>query len=179
MKKVKEDYKKNRHIVSALVNNKAGVLSRISGLFTRRGFNIESLTVGATNNEDISRMTIIVNGDDYVGEQFTKQLDKLIDVLKVKRISKVKKLGIVSIEILLVKIHITKTNKNTLLSLAKRIKAEILDLKDDCVILKVTAKPEIINEIIFEKLSKYKILEIARSGAVALEKGNLEEEWSL
>lgn len=179
MKKVKEDYKKNRHIVSALVNNKAGVLSRISGLFTRRGFNIESLTVGATNNEDISRMTIIVNGDDYVGEQFTKQLDKLIDVLKVKRISKVKKLGIVSIEILLVKIHITKTNKSTLLSLAKRIKAEILDLKDDCVILKVTAKPEIINEIIFEKLSKYKILEIARSGAVALEKGNLEEEWSL
>ena len=76
-----------KHILSVLVENHAGVLSRVAGLFSRRGFNIDSLAVGVTENHDISRMTIVVDGDEYTVEQVSKQLNKLIDVIKIKRLT--------------------------------------------------------------------------------------------
>ena len=76
-----------KHTISVLVENKSGVLSRISGLFSRRGYNIESLTVGVTNDPEISRMTVIADGDEYIADQITKQLDKQIEVIKVKKLA--------------------------------------------------------------------------------------------
>ena len=105
-----------KHTISVLVENKSGVLSRISGLFSRRGYNIESLTVRITNDPEISRMTVITDGDEYIADQITKQLDKQIEVIKVKRLAPEE---IIGRELLLVKVKVTPFQRREILDIVK------------------------------------------------------------
>ena len=107
-----------KHTISVLVENKSGVLSRISGLFSRRGYNIESLTVGVTNDSDISRMMVIADGDEYIADQITKQLNKQIKVIKVKRLAPEE---IIGRELLLVKVKVIPSQRREILDIVKII----------------------------------------------------------
>lgn len=157
-----------KHTLSVLVENHAGVLSRISGLFSRRGFNIESLAVGVTDDETISRITIVVNGDDYIVEQVEKQLNKLIDVIKVKIIPQDK---LISRELLLIKIKASTKERGEIIDIAKVMRALIIDITRESLTLEFTNNTERC-ELLIDLLSPYKTIEIVRTGNVAMEKGN-------
>ena len=156
-----------KHYISALVENKAGVLARISGLFARRGFNIDSLTVGETDDAAISRVTIVVDGDDYIADQVTKQLSRLIDVRTVKRLDPD---FMVQRELMLIKVRIDPDRRGELYDLVKIMDCEIVDLSHTTLMIEFgdrTAKVELLIDL----LSKYEILEIVRTGTIALQKG--------
>jgi len=156
-----------KHTISILVENHAGVLSRISGLFARRGFNIHSLAVGVTENESISRITIVAEGDDYTLEQIAKQLNKLIDVIKVRS---VKGEELLSRELMLIKVNCNPVQRPELVAIAEINEAKISDVSQSSMTLELSA-----NEMrlaAFEELLKpYGIKEIARTGVIALQKG--------
>ena len=156
-----------KHTISILVENHAGVLSRISGLFARRGFNIHSLAVGVTENESISRITIVAEGDDYTLEQIAKQLNKLIDVIKVRS---VKGEELLSRELMLIKVNCNPAQRPELVAIAETNEAKISDVSQSSMTLELSA-----NEMrlaAFEELLKpYGIKEIARTGVIALQKG--------
>lgn len=157
-----------KHTISALVENHAGVLSRISGLFSRRGFNIDSLAVGVTDDPDISRVTIIVSGDDSTVEQFEKQLNNLIEVLKVKSI---KPDEIIERELLLVKLSANTSNRGDVLTICEIMGAQIIDITKTTVTLQladVASRLERFEELI----EPFGILEIVRTGIIALQKGS-------
>ncbi|MDR1572825.1 MAG: acetolactate synthase small subunit [Clostridiales Family XIII bacterium] len=156
-----------KHTIAVLVENKAGVLTRISGLFARRGFNIDSLAVGPTDNPCISRVTIIVDGDDYTAEQVTKQLGKLIDVLKVRNLQAA---DIIRRELLLVKVELPEGRRGEIIDIAKIMDCEIVDISHTTLTLEHSDWPEKI-DLLIDLLSKYRILEIARTGAIALQRG--------
>jgi acetolactate synthase-1/3 small subunit len=156
-----------KHIISVLVENKAGVLSRTAGLFARRGFNIESLAVGETEDPTVSRMTVVVNGDEYTLEQVAKQLNKQIDVIKVKT------LGFETStrrELVLIKIRANPQNRREIIDIATIMNAQIVDLSHTTVTIEKSDRPERV-DLLLEMLSPYGISEIARTGMVALEKG--------
>lgn len=157
-----------KHNIAVLVENKAGVLSRISGLFARRGFNIDSLAVGPTDDPDISRITIVVEGDDYIAEQVTKQLNKLIDVLKVRNLEDH---DVTRRELVLIKIQIDESKRGEVVDLAKIMGCEIVDISHTTLMLEFDDRPEKV-DLLIDLLSKYKILEIARTGTIALQKGS-------
>ena len=157
-----------KHTIAVLVENKAGVLSRISGLFARRGFNIDSLAVGPTDDPLISRITIVVEGDDYIAEQVTKQLNKLIDVIKVR---KLKDTDIMVRELVLIKLQLLESQRSEIIDIAKIMDCKIVDISHTTLMLENTAKPEKIN-LLIDLVSKYKVLEIARTGTIALQKGS-------
>jgi acetolactate synthase-1/3 small subunit len=157
-----------KHTIAALVENKAGVLSRISGLFARRGFNIDSLAVGPTDDPKISRMTIIVNGDDYMAEQVTKQLNKLIDVLKVRDLSDGE---MTSRELLLVKIKVDEKKRGEIIDIAKIMDCEIVDISHTTLMVEFNGLPGKV-DLLIDLLAKYQILEIARTGTIALQNGH-------
>jgi acetolactate synthase-1/3 small subunit len=156
------------HTISILVENHAGVLSRISGLFSRRGFNIHSLAVGVTEDEAVSRITIVAEGDDYTLEQIAKQLNKLIDVIKVRS---VKGEELLSRELMLIKINCPPEKRPELIAIAEISEAKISDVSQTTMTLELSA-----NELklsAFEELLKpYGIKEIARTGVIALQKGS-------
>lgn len=156
-----------KHNIAVLVENKAGVLSRISGLFARRGFNIDSLAVGPTDDPKISRITIVVNGDDYIAEQVVKQLNKLIDVLKVRNLEEH---DITRRELVLIKIEIDEKKRGEIVDLAKIMGCEIVDISHTTLMIEFDERPEKV-DLLIDLLSKYKILEIARTGTIALQKG--------
>lgn len=156
------------HTISVLVENKAGVLSRISGLFARRGFNIDSLAVGVTEDPDISRITVVVNGDDRIAEQVEKQLNKQIDVLKVRRLSYEK---LTRREVALVKVKWDSSQRGEIIDTVKIMEGKIVDLSHTTMTIEICDKPEKI-DLLVELLSEYKIEEIARTGTVALQKGS-------
>jgi acetolactate synthase-1/3 small subunit len=156
-----------KHTIAVLVENKAGVLTRISGLFSRRGYNIDSLAVGPTDNPRISRVTIVVNGDDYTAEQVTKQLDKLIDVLKVRNLQTA---DIIRRELLLVKVELSDKQRSEIIDIAKIMDCEIVDISHTTLTLEHSDWPEKI-ELLITLLSKYRILEITRTGTIALQRG--------
>lgn len=156
-----------KHNIAVLVENKAGVLSRISGLFARRGFNIDSLAVGPTDDPKISRITIVVDGDDYIAEQVVKQLNKLIDVLKVRNLEEH---DITRRELVLIKIEIDEKKRGEIVDLAKIMNCEIVDISHTTLMIEFDERPEKV-DLLIELLSKYKILEIARTGTIALQKG--------
>lgn len=158
-----------KHTIAVLVENKAGVLSRISGLFARRGFNIDSLAVGPTDDPKISRITIVVAGDDYIAEQVTKQLNKLIDVLKVRKLAEN---DITRRELVLVKVEIDEGKRGEIVDIAKIMDCEIVDISHTTLMLEMSDRPEKV-DLLIELLSKYKILEITRTGTVALQKGSI------
>ena len=153
-----------KHTLSVLVENESGVLTRIAGLFARRGFNIESLSVGPAEQKNISRITMVVPGDDRTIEQLTKQLYKLINVHKVQDITTLPNVGR---ELMLLKVRFTEETRTEILDIAKVFNARIVDLASKCLTLEVTGEPEKILAL-EQLLQKFGILEIAKTGKIAL-----------
>lgn len=160
-----------QHTLSVLVQNHAGVLSRVSGLFSRRGYNIESLAVGVTENEAISRMTIVVEGDNYVVEQVSKQLYKLVEVLKVSDITEEKYVGR---EMVLVTVSVEPSHRGEIVALTEIFKGRIVDLSRKTMMLELTGNEEKINAFI-DALTPYGIKEMVRTGKIALVRGDIGE----
>ena len=157
----------SRHTITALVENKPGVLARVAGLFGRRGFNIHSLAVGTTQVPDLSRMTIVVEGDDRTLEQVTKQLNKLVDVVKVSDITTV---NTVDRELTLIKVSVDPAQRIEIMQLADTFRAKILDVAERSLIIEVTGTQDKIDAI-ERLLMKYGIIEIMRTGKVGLVRG--------
>lgn len=156
-----------KHTISILVENHAGVLARISGLFARRGFNIYSLAVGVTDDEKVSRVTIVADGDDYTLEQIEKQLNKLIDVIKVRT---VKPDELLQRELVLVKVSCSAAQRHEIISIAKITQAKISDISVDSITLELSDSEAGLNNF-QELLRPYGIKEIVRTGTIAIQKG--------
>ncbi len=157
-----------RYIVGVLVNNEPGVLARVSGLFSRRGFNIDSLAVGPTMDETISRITIVVRGDKVNIDQLVQQLYKLISVQKVKVFTDK---DTVARQLILVKVRATLRDREGLMRLADIFKSKVVDVTKNTVSLQLTGDTGKI-ESLMSLLEDYGIVEIVRTGMVALERGD-------
>ena len=153
-----------RHTISALVENHFGVLCRIAGLFSSRGFNIDSLSVGETEDPEISRMTIVVKGDDRVLEQVVKQLNRLIDVIKVIDITHG---TFIERELALIKVRTDTLTRSEVIQITEVFRANIVDVSTHSMTIEATGKVDKINAMI-TMLSQYGITEMARTGNVAL-----------
>ncbi len=153
-----------KHTLSVLVEDEAGVLTRIAGLFARRGFNIESLAVGPAEQGGISRITMVVPGDEREIEQLTKQLYKLIHVLKVQDITDI---PCVERELMLIKVNGTPLTRREILEIAQVFRARVVDLAEDSLTLEVTGDPGKMVAIV-QMLQKFGIREMARTGKIAL-----------
>jgi acetolactate synthase I/III small subunit len=153
-----------KHTLSVLVEDEAGVLTRIAGLFARRGFNIESLAVGPAEQGGISRITMVIPGDDQVIEQLTKQLYKLINVLKVQDITEI---PCVERELMLLKVNATSGTRSEVIELAQIFRARVVDIGDDTLTLEVVGDPGKMVAIV-QVLNRFGIKEIARTGKIAL-----------
>lgn len=156
-----------KYTLSVLVENQPGVLSKVSGLFARRGFNIDSLAVGITENSEISRITIVVNGDEYIVEQVEKQLNKLIPVIKVKVLQPGQ---FISRELSLIKVSCTTSQRAEIMKIGELMKAEIVDVSTSSLTFQCTDSEERTQTLI-SLLKPYGIKEIVRAGALAIEKG--------
>ncbi|GBF82875.1 acetolactate synthase small subunit [Aphanothece sacrum] len=153
-----------KHTLSVLVEDEAGVLTRIAGLFARRGFNIESLAVGPAEQVGISRITMVVPGDENSIEQLTKQLYKLINVLKVNDITQI---PCVERELMLVKVNAIAANRAEVIELAQVFRARIVDIAEESVTIEVVGDPGKLVAIV-QMLNKFGIREVARTGKIAL-----------
>ncbi len=152
-----------KHTISVLAKNQFGVLARISGLFSARGFNIESLVVGETEKPEISRLTIEVLGDGKILEQVMKQLNKLIDVIKVFDLSN----NSIKRELFLIKLNFVKENRSEIIELVNIFKAKILDVSKDSVIIEIVDEQKKIDSFI-DLIKPFGIKEIARTGKLAI-----------
>jgi len=156
------------HVISALVLHKPGVLQRVAGLFTRRGFNIENITVGTSEQDGLARMTIITHGDERVLEQITKQLNKLIDVVKVRDLDPeitVKR------ELCLIKIHAaSERTRSEVIQYANIFRGRIIDVSPETLTVEITGTPEKI-EALIDLLRSFGIKKIARTGPTAISRG--------
>lgn len=159
-----------KHTISVIVENKPGVLHRVSGLFSRRGFNIESLAVGTTENPDISRMTIVVEGDEQTLEQITKQLYKQIDVLKVFDLPAEEA---VERELALIKVHANEKTRTEITQIADVFKAKIVDVSEDSLIIEISSEKDKV-ENAQKLLEKFGIQELVRTGKIAIQRGGKE-----
>ena len=156
-----------KHYISALVDNRAGVLARVSGLFARRGFNIDSLAVGVTNDPTVSRITIVVDGDDYIADQVTKQLSKLFVVRTVRQLDPD---NMVQRDLVLIKVKISPEKRSEIYDLAKIMGCEIVDISHTTLMIEFDDRtPKV--DLLIDLLSKYEILEIVRTGTISLQKG--------
>ena len=156
-----------QHIVTALVQNHAGVLARVAGLFARRGYNIESLTVSVTDNPEISRMTIVVAGDHLVLEQITKQLHKLIEVIRVVEYTEI---AAVERELALIKVMAEPKFRSEVIQIVEIFRGRIIDMSEKTFIVEVTGSTDKIDKI-EEMLSAYGIREMVRTGVIAMARG--------
>lgn len=156
-----------KQILTVLVENRSGVLSRTAGLFARRGFNIESLAVGETADPTISRMTIVVEGDARIIEQVEKQLNKQVDVIKVRTLDAE---HATRRELALLKVNASPQNRGQITDIADIMKAEIVDLSPATMTIMIADRPDKVRQIM-GMLEPYGIAEIARTGMVALQKG--------
>jgi len=158
-----------RRIITLTVQNRSGVLNRVTGMLQRRQFNIESISVGATETPDISKMTLVVEvTDDQKVEQLTKQLNKQIDVIKVSDITDK---AIVARELALIKVASTPQLSNEIQGLISPFRATVLDISKDSITIQVTGKPEKIDALI-ALLKPYGIKELAKTGITALLRGH-------
>lgn len=157
-----------QHIVVAIVEDKPGVLQRVAGLFRRRGFNIESLAVGHSESEGLSRITLVVDGASAPVEQVVKQLYKLIDVVKVSDLTDE---AIVSRELVLVKIRCTSENRQQIIEIANLFRANIIDIATSSLILQITGDQEKIDALL-DLCKPYGIRELTRTGTVSMVRGN-------
>lgn len=159
-----------KHTLSVLVENKPGVLAKISGLFSRRGFNIDSLAVGPTENPVISRMTIVVDGETHSIEQVTKQLHKLINVLKINDLASEES---VERELVLIKVNADASVRAEIIEIADIFRAKIIDVGKNSLTIEATGTtPKV--EAIEDLLKPYGIKELARTGKIALSRGSKE-----
>ena len=158
------------HTIIALVQDKPGVLTRVAGLFRRRGFNIVSLAVGNSEQKGLSRMTFDVEGDQYHVDQCTKQLDKLIEVVKVANISREE---IVSRELALIKVKVTPETRGEILEMVHPFRAEIVDVGAMSMVIEVTGSGDKINAL-YGLLEPFGVLELMRTGRVAMVRGKAE-----
>ena len=156
-----------QYTLSILVENQAGVLSKISGLFSRRGFNIDSLAVGVTTDPNVSRITIVANGDEYVVEQLEKQLNKLIPVIKVKRLAEG---DFISRELILIKVHCPAAKRGEILTTVELMQGKMVDFSITSVTVEYCECSSRVDTLV-ELLKPYGIREIVRTGTVALDKG--------
>lgn len=156
-----------KHVLSVLVNNHAGVLSRVSGLFSRRGFNIESLAVGVTSNPAVSRMTIVVEGDNNTVEQVEKQLGKLIDVIKVKRLDIEES---VHRELALFKVNADTSVRSEIMQIAEVFRANIVDISEKTLTIETSGSSKKVAAM-QQMLKPFGILEDVRTGIISLERG--------
>jgi len=155
------------HTISVLVENRAGVLARVSHVFARRGFNIESLAVSRTEDPTVSRMTIVVAGDDDAVGQIGKQLFKLIDVIKVIDHTRD---NLVGRELALIKIKADAAERSEIMQIANVFRANLVDISEDTVMVEVTGKQDKVDAI-QRMLEKFEILELVRTGRIVLVRG--------
>jgi acetolactate synthase-1/3 small subunit len=156
-----------RHTISVLVENEFGVLARVAGLFSGRGFNIESLAVAETLDPTVSRLTLVTNGDDQVLEQIEKQLNKLINVIKVTDFTQTEH---VERELVLIKVAADERSRGELLSIVEIFRAKIIDVSRRSYVIEITGAEEKVNALI-EVLKPIGIKEIVRTGKVAMFRG--------
>jgi len=155
-----------KKIYSVLVENRAGVLCKVSGLFSRRCFNIDSLAVGETDDPAISCITIVSSGDQRTMEQIEKQLNKKIDVIKIKTFSEE---ASISRELMLVKVRYNKTNRKEIMEICDVLKADIVDMSKSYMLIQLCDTPER-TTLLINMLKSVSIVEIARTGTLALPK---------
>lgn len=163
-----------KHVISVLVKNSSGVLSRVSGLFSRRGYNIDSLTVGRTEDVTISRMTITLNGDEDVLEQVKKQLEKLEDVIKAIDIDPNNS---VVRELVLIKVKADAENRAAINEVVKIFRSKIIDVSMDTLTIELTGNESKVSALI-KLMEQYGIKEMVRTGVTALQRGdsNISED---
>ena len=154
-------------IFSVLVENRDGVLSQISGLFARRGFNIDSLVVGTTEQKDISSMTIVSTGDQRTIDQIEKHLNKKLDVIKVRRLEEAKA---VSLEMMLIKVSYTAQTRSSLIELCSVMGAKIMHISAKSIMIEIHNSPDVVREFL-ELLKSFGILEVQRTGTISMAKG--------
>lgn len=155
-----------KRIYSVLVENRSGVLCKVAGLFSRRCFNIDSLAVGETDNPEVSCMTICSSGDDRTIEQIEKQLNKKLDIIKVKTYEETQ---CISRELMLVKVKYNKSNRREIMEICEVMKADIVDMSVKYMMIQVCDTPEKIR-LMINMLQSISIVEIARTGTLALSK---------
>ena len=158
------------HTIVALVEDRPGVLNRVSSLFRRRGFNISSLAVGKSEQPHLSRMTFVVEGDEATLEQVTKQLNKLIDVIKV---SELVDEDIVARELALVKVRATPSTRSEIIQLVDIFRANIVDVSPHSLIIEVTGEEDKINAL-YALLRPFGVRELMRTGRIAMSRGSVE-----
>jgi len=164
---------KQTKVFQLLVDNTSGVLSRISGLFSRRGYNIESITAGTTADPRFTRITIVTSGDDLILEQIEKQVRKLVDVRSIKEL---KKESSVYRELCMIKVEVKPSDRPSITSLAEIFRANIVDVAPDSLIIEITGNQGKIDAFI-RLLDGYKILELARTGIAGLTRGSDDVIW--
>ncbi|MDQ1252261.1 MAG: acetolactate synthase small subunit [Euryarchaeota archaeon] len=156
-----------KHTLAVLVENKSGVLSRVAALFSRRGYNIDSLAVGVTEDPEVSRITLVVHGDDHVLEQVTKQLNKLVDVIKVSDIGGD---DAVERELALIKVTADKDNRAEIIQIADIFRAKIIDVSPKSMTVEVTGDEGKVDAIA-KLLRQFGIKEMVRTGKIAMIRG--------
>ncbi|MFJ9522689.1 acetolactate synthase small subunit [Kitasatospora sp. NPDC101801] len=157
----------SKHTLSVLVENKPGVLARIAALFSRRGFNIDSLAVGPTEHPDISRMTIVVNVEDLPLEQVTKQLNKLVNVIKIVELDQT---AAIQRELVLVKVRADAETRSQIVEIVQLFRAKTVDVSPDAVTIEATGSSDKL-EAMLRMLEPYGIKELVQSGLVAIGRG--------
>lgn len=158
-----------KHTISMLVKNHPGVLSRIAGLFSRRGYNIENLSVGITEDEKISRMTIVVIGDSYVVEQLTKQLNKLLEVIKVVVLTPEES---VSRGIMLIKVKAELDQRTAILQIVDIFRARVIDVSNTSLIIEMTGDQSK-QDALVKMLTPFGIMELSKTGLSGLQRGDV------
>ena len=156
-----------KHTVVAMVEDRPGVLTRVASLFRRRGFNIDSLAVGATEEQGISRMTIVVDGDDGILQQVEHQLFKLIDVVKVTNLSNE---DAVSRELALIKVRCGTLNRREVLDIVEIFRAQVIDVSPATLIIQIVGEEERLNALL-DNLRPYGVMEMVRTGRIAMARG--------
>jgi acetolactate synthase-1/3 small subunit len=157
-----------RHVISLLLENESGALSRVAGLFSARGYNIESLTVAPTEDESMSRMTLVTSGSDEIIEQITKQLNKLIDTIKVVDLSEAAN---IERELLLAKVRATGPNREEMKRMADIFRARILDVTDATYVIEITGNQAKLDAFI-AAIDPEQLLETVRSGVCGIGRGD-------
>ena len=157
----------NKKVLSVLVDNTSGVLNRVAGLFSRRGYNIDSLTVGETENPKYSRMTIVVTGDDDILEQIVKQITKLEDV---RRVDVLEPSDSVTRELILVKIKAEPAQRQQVISITEIFRANIVDVAKDSLMIEITGSQSKLKAFL-SLVEDYEILELVRTGITGLSRG--------
>lgn len=155
-----------KKIYTVLVENRSGVLSKVAGLFARRGFNIDSLAVGTTDDPNVSVMTIVSSGDERMLEQIEKQLNKKLDVIKIKTYEETEA---VSRELMLLKVKYNKSNRKDIMEIVDAMKADIVDMSQNLMLIQICDRPDR-TAMLIRLLNTISITEIARTGTLALPK---------